>query len=111
MAKATNPPDGLFRQRCFNHVGREAAARCTRCNRYFCRECVTEHYAQLICATCLAETSGGYRRSSILRQILHAAAGMIGLVVAWYVFYLLGSWLLTAPHSFHEGTIWLQQAS
>ena len=29
----------LLYQRCFNHVLREAVARCPECLRYFCREC------------------------------------------------------------------------
>ncbi|MBT8374528.1 MAG: rhomboid family protein, partial [Deltaproteobacteria bacterium] len=32
----------LALQRCNNHGQREAVARCPKCRRYFCRECITE---------------------------------------------------------------------
>ncbi len=43
----------LWTQRCQFHALREAVARCPECQRYFCRECVTEHDERLLCASCL----------------------------------------------------------
>jgi len=31
---------------------------------------------------------------------------MLGLLVAWLFFYLIGSALLSIPASFHEGELW-----
>lgn len=107
MAKTSDTDRQLVLARCFNHAGREAVARCPRCSRYFCRECVTEHDDQLICAACLAQPAadgpghwlaGGY---SLI-------AGAMGLAIAWGCFYFVGRLLLRLPSSFHEGTIWLE---
>jgi hypothetical protein len=94
-------------QRCCNHPGREAVARCPECRRTFCRECVTEHGDRVLCASCLKQwlaTSKsphpGLRRSS---ELLGA---LLGLATAWLFFYWLGQGLLTIPTSFHEGTVW-----
>jgi hypothetical protein len=96
----------LSRQRCFHHAGREAAARCTKCLRYFCRECVIEYDNRLVCATCLeslARTSGRSRvRFAALRPWLAAAAGF---GVVWVIFYTLGLMLVTMP-SFGDAGVW-----
>ena len=42
-----------FHQRCFNHAGREAVARCPECGQFFCRECITEHEDRVLCSACL----------------------------------------------------------
>jgi hypothetical protein len=97
----------LAHQRCFNHGEREAAARCPACGRFFCRECVTEHDERVICAKCLAaltraaplKTRGWARTVAVSRCVL-------GLILAWFFFYLIGESLLALPTSFHEGTFW-----
>ena len=97
----------LASQRCFNHAQREAVARCPRCGHCFCRECITEHDDKVICAACL-------RTLAQARPLRHkASAGvarlsqcLLGLVAAWFFFYLVGEALLALPTSFHEKTLW-----
>ncbi len=100
----------IARKRCANHGAREAAARCPRCGRCFCRECVTEHDGRLVCAACLAALA---RAASPGRRRLFAGAGVaarlaLGLALAWLFFHLCGRALLAVPSSFHEGTVWEQ---
>ena len=107
MTEASDTYRQLILARCFNHADREAVARCPRCSRYFCRECVTEHDDQLICAACLAEpTAGG--PGHWLTGGYTLIAGAVGLAIAWGCFYFVGRMLLRLPSSFHEGTIWLE---
>jgi hypothetical protein len=97
----------LIHQRCFNHAQREAAARCPGCGRFFCRECVTEHEDQVICATCIRERIKPRltrRRGFVLGT--RAAQCLAGVLVAWLFFYLAGRLLVSLPESFHEGTLW-----
>ena len=95
----------LARQRCFNHARREAVARCPECNRYFCRECITEHDDRVICAHCLGASGGdaaehGWGR--LRERTWFVARAAIGLLVAWLVFYHVGSYLAGLPDAFHE---------
>jgi hypothetical protein len=97
----------LTSQRCLNHSQREAAARCLDCGQFFCRECVTEHDDRLICAACLRKLA----RTPLLKRrdfagALRVAQCLVGLVLAWFFFYVLGESLLALPTSFHEGTLW-----
>ena len=80
-----------LQQRCWNHPDREASCRCPHCVRSFCRECVTEYQAQLLCATCL-EAAARERPSArrAFRRFLPAAMALGGLVFAWFVFYGVG---------------------
>ena len=97
----------LTHQRCFNHVGREAAARCPGCTRYFCRECITEHDDRVLCAACLAKVAStdlAPRRA--LRTITHAIQLGLGLLLAWFFFFAVGEALQRIPDEFHEGNIW-----
>ena len=99
-------PD-LVHQRCFNHAEREAAARCPKCRHYFCRECITEHDDQVICANCLRKLAPGGirpRKSRAWTNSMALGRCALGLLVAWFFFYLLGESLLALPASFHEGT-------
>ena len=94
-------------QRCFNHAQREAVARCPACGRCFCRECITEHDERVICADCLRKLA----RLPLLRRrgfagALRLSQGLLGLMLAWFFFYLVGEGLLSLPGSFHEGTLW-----
>jgi len=100
----------ISRQRCFNHATREAAARCPECGRYFCRECVTEHEDRLICAFCLKRLGlrpQGRRPSAIL---VRSTQVLVGLVILWSAFYLLGRLLLTIPSSFHDRGVVQEEA-
>lgn len=97
----------LLHQRCFNHLLREAVARCPQCQRYFCRECVTEHEDRVLCATCLSAGADSNRsdRNQFggLMRMMHF---LLGATLLWVFFYYLGQILLSLPSAFHEGTIW-----
>ena len=94
----------LARRRCENHADREAAARCPKCRRFFCRECVTEHAGKVICADCLATVVAGSdsgRRS--LAGLVPYLAAVAGVLIAWMAYYYMGKIFLGMPHEFHEG--------
>ena len=97
----------LARQRCFHHPGREAAARCPSCGRYFCRECVTEHDDRVLCAQCLAKAGRkGLLRGRRLGGLARTLWLGIGVWLTWIFFYYLGRILLEIPSEFHEGGLW-----
>ena len=99
--------EDLLHQRCFNHLLREAVARCPQCQRYFCRECVTEHEDKVLCAACLRADADTDRsdRSRFIR-VVHMMHFLLGATLIWVFFYYLGQILLSLPTAFHEGTIW-----
>ena len=97
----------LTYQRCFNHAQREAVARCPECGQFFCRECITEHGERVVCAACLRK----HARVPLLKRrgvlgVFHLGQWLLGLVAAWFFFYLIGEGLLAIPTTFHEGTLW-----
>ena len=97
----------LVHQRCFNHATREAVARCPECAQFFCRECITEHDDRVICSACLKQLA----RVPLLRRpgfarLLQLGQGLLGVLVAWFFFYLIGTTLAGLPTAFHEGTLW-----
>jgi hypothetical protein len=97
----------LALQRCFNHAQREAVARCPQCGHFFCRECITEHDDRVICAACLrklAQVRPLQRRA--FASVVRAGECLLGLVLVWFFFYLIGEGLLALPTSFHESTVW-----
>ena len=97
----------LTHQRCFNHAVREAVARCPEYKQFFCRECITEHDDRVVCAACLrklARVPITQRRSFV--RILRAVQLTVGLLIAWFFFFLIGESLVRLPDSFHEGTVW-----
>jgi hypothetical protein len=97
----------LVYQRCYNHAVREAVARCPECGQFFCRECVTEHDDRMVCAACLkklAHVPLTRRRGFV--TVLRVAQCALGVVIAWFFFFLIGESLLRLPTSFHEGTLW-----
>ena len=94
-------------QRCRNHAEREAVARCPTCNQFFCRECITEHDDRVICANCLRRLSHvPLRQRPAYVRAVRLGQGLLGLMLVWFFFYLLGESLLALPTSFHEGTLW-----
>ena len=99
-------PD-LSLQRCFNHLAREAVARCPSCAQFYCRECITEHDDRVICAACLRKLAHVplTQRTGFL-LLFRVGQGLMGLLLVWFFFYLLGETLLGLPTSFHEGTLW-----
>lgn len=99
--------EDLLHQRCFNHMSREAVARCPECRRYFCRECVTEHEDKVLCAACLGiRINADVTRLSRFGGLARIARFLIGGALLWVFFYYLGQILLSLPSSFHEGTLW-----
>ena len=99
--------NAIIHQRCFNHAAREAVARCPHCQRYFCRECVTEHEEKVLCASCLEEAVPGYearvrRRAAFVR----ATQFTVAFLILWLVFLGAGRGLLALPDSFHSGELW-----
>ena len=97
--------EAITLRRCFFHEEREAAARCPSCRQFYCRECITEHEDRAICAACLQRVAGGEvkRRSGSFAGVRRLLAAGLGLVAAWFFFYLVGQGLLAIPSSFHEG--------
>jgi len=97
----------LAHQRCFNHVQREAVAKCPVCSHYFCRECITEHDDRVICASCLVKIAEKPQlRRRALAGLGRLAACFVGVFATWFFFYLIGQALLAIPASFHDGTFW-----
>ena len=97
----------LAHQRCFNHAGREAVARCPECRQFFCRECVTEHDDRVVCAVCLKKLARQpLARRTAFERLLRLAQCSLGILLAWFFFFLIGEGLLKLPASFHEGTLW-----
>src|SRR6266576_1384113 len=97
----------LALQMCFNHAQREAVARCTSCGQFFCRECVTEHDDKVICAACLKKlVKTPFVKGRLFVRIVQFSHCLLGILAAWFLFYLIGEALLAMPASFHEGTIW-----
>lgn len=82
-------------------------ARCPQCQRFFCRECVTEHDDRVICASCLAKIAAAAKETrSRFRAVSTLLGCVAGVLLAWIVFYGIGQALLAMPSSFHEGTVW-----
>jgi len=95
----------ISQERCFNHAFREAVARCPECGRSFCRECVSEHDDRVICAFCLKRLSKKAVRRYRMVGLVRLAQILMGVLLLWSSFYLLGKALLTIPSSFHEMAI------
>lgn len=98
---------GLQLQRCLNHSGREAVARCPACGFYFCRECITEHDERILCASCLKKQkpqAEGPRRS--FAPVWRTGAALFGVLTAWFFFYVIGRLVVATPTQFHEATVW-----
>ena len=84
-----------IQQRCWNHEAREAVCRCPECGRSFCRECVTEHEARLLCASCLAAVARARRSHRVgVRRLFPAAMALAGILLAWTVLYSAGEALI-----------------
>jgi len=93
----------IAQQRCFNHPGREAVARCLECARFFCRECVTEHEDRVVCAACLKKlVARQQRRRAPLQRLGAGGRFLFGFLVVWLFFYYMGRGLLLLPDAFHE---------
>ena len=97
----------LAKTRCFQHADREAAARCPECERFYCRECVTEHDGRMICRTCLEILQREFEaeKKGTLSEAWAWLLAFGGYVLASYVFYQMGRFLLRIPSEFHSGTL------
>jgi len=95
----------IAQERCFNHAFREAVARCPECGRSFCRECISEHDDRVICAFCLKRLSKKAVRRYRMVGLVRLVQILMGVLLLWSSFYLLGRALLTIPSSFHEMAI------
>ncbi len=93
----------LAQKRCRNHAQREAAGRCPECERFFCRECLTEHEGRVLCATCLAAGAADTARSKIplagLGRVFQLA---VAVTVLWIFFSSFGRAVVLLPDTFHE---------
>jgi hypothetical protein len=100
--------NALVQQRCLHHAGREAVARCPQCQRFFCRECVSEHDDRILCAACLRQllTPPPVRHRGNFRVLVTLAQSALAVALIWFFFFLVGKGLLAIPTSFHEGTLW-----
>ena len=97
----------LHLQRCFNHAGREAVARCPECERYFCRECASEHGGRLLCAACLAKSvRPPLTQRSSFQLMLRAASLGAGTLLAWLFFYWTAAVLMKIPTEYHQVGLW-----
>jgi hypothetical protein len=99
----------IARERCSNHASREAVARCPECGRTFCRECISEHDGRVVCAFCLKRLSTKPVRRYRLARLVPLIQILVGVLLLWSSFYLLGKVLLTIPSSFHEMAIGQQR--
>jgi len=79
-------------QRCWNHEIREAVCRCPACGRPYCRECVSEHEARLLCAACLAAQVRARRPQR--GRMSAAFLAVAGILLAWMLFYGAGRTLI-----------------
>lgn len=97
----------LAQSRCFQHASREAVARCPECERFYCRECVTEHDGRMICRSCLDNLLDvePKERSGVLVVARSWLLAGVGYVIAVYVFYQIGQLLLRIPSQFHNGVL------
>ena len=100
----------IAEERCFNHPSREAGARCPKCKRFFCRECISEHDGQVICAYCIKSLRASPSKRLRLVWLIRAVQVLAGLLLLWSSFYLIGKELQTIPSSFHQDTF-LQEES
>lgn len=98
----TPPARPLLQQRCYHHGDREAAARCSGCGRFYCRECVSPFDHRLLCAGCIRAAAEGPPLPARPRRVLATPVfqALVGLLVLWMVFYITGSILLNIPNTF-----------
>ena len=79
-------PGLMVHQTCWNHETREAVCRCPECGRSYCRECVTEHAARLLCAACLRKAMAAVRPRRTARRFSEVLLLIGGLLLSWLIF-------------------------
>lgn len=98
--------NALLTQRCVLHHEREAVARCPECTRFYCRECILEHEDRVLCARCLSKrASSAVAKGSRFGPVLRSFGAVLGVLVAWWFFDLIGRGLMLIPADVHEGTV------
>lgn len=75
-----------IRQQCWNHEAREAVCRCPGCAHSYCRECVTEHEARLLCAVCLRKALAGSGEQRHKRRVPAIVLLAGGILFSWVLF-------------------------
>ena len=95
--------EGLSKKKCFNHSGREAAARCLECKNFFCPECITEHDGRLTCSNCLYkesqknESQSGFKIAYVFQGILT----VVSVLLISIFFFFFARVLYNSPEEFH----------
>ena len=80
------PAAAPIRHLCWNHEAREAVCRCPGCGRSYCRECVTEHSARLLCAGCLRKVLEDASPRREPRRVPGVIVLAAGLLITWALF-------------------------
>jgi len=93
----------LVQQRCMIHSDREAAVRCPRCLRFYCRECVVEHEGRMMCAHCIGQLEAAPERRGT-SVVAWGILSLTGFLTTWFIFYYFGVGLARVPASFFGGT-------
>jgi len=101
-----SPENKLRSIRCANHKRREAAVKCLTCNKYFCRECITEYQKKMLCTDCLEKLSQKRKKRNLN---IHFASGltlfmffMVSFFIAWLFFFWSGQILASIPQKYHD---------
>jgi len=99
----------LALQRCWHHSAREAVARCPECGHFYCRECVVEHADRIICSGCLGKMHKAAekpKRTFSFAPVLRIGGALVGVIVAWILFFTAGRMLLSIPDDYHAEKVW-----
>ena len=102
----------VAKRTCGIHVEREAVAQCPSCRKFFCRECITEHDYQMICAGCLAALLEGkgddetaQKRAGISGPVLTVVQVVSGVMLVWFVCFTIAELLRQLPPDLHSGSM------
>jgi hypothetical protein len=68
---------------------------------------VTEHEGRVVCAACLKKALGTRAESRhTFRRLLTASLPIAALLIAWWLFYGIGRFLMTITAPVHDGSAW-----
>lgn len=97
----------LARKKCVNHPDRESVALCPGCNRHFCRECISPYQTKVLCQSCIDRLRPQKKKSrGWLSFILASLQIGFSLLLLLIIFYHLAIAVASAPHDFHDGSVW-----
>jgi len=95
----------VYSKRCSNHPSREAVARCPICQKFYCRECITEHDGKMLCKYCLEskiESQKNDKKSSLfLKQVIIVILFISSFALSWFLFAMLGKIIMLFPQKYH----------